>query len=106
MTQNGTIQEHYAFDKDLGKISRMWFSNLTDPRFGENQDIYIRNDGKTLSYPPQCIANKAGPYREMNYWSNLVDEFGGQNITHDDILFDQDFLVERIKFNCYGLYCS
>jgi hypothetical protein len=94
---NDTIEEHYAFDKDLGKMSRMWFSNTADQRFGGNQDIYIRDDNRTyffnfVSYPSECIANRGGPSREMNYWQNLVESFGGENTTYKELLFDQDCL--------------
>ena len=92
---NGVAQERYVIDKPLGKMSRWWFSNDGDELFGGNQDIYVRADGRTylfnfMSQPPQCIANRGGPYNEMNYWPNLVQSFGGENKTYDQLIFDAD----------------
>lgn len=95
VTINGIAQERYSIDKSLGKMSRLWFSNDGDELFGGNQDIYVQKDGRTylfnfMSQPPQCIANRGGPYNEMNYWPNLVQSFGGENKTYDQLIFDPD----------------
>ncbi len=95
LTTDGTAQERYAIDKQAGKMSRLWFSNLGDEEFGGNQDIYVRDDGRTylfnfMSQPPQCIANRGGPYNEMNYWPNLVQSFGGEQKKYDELIFDPD----------------
>ena len=55
----------------------------------------MQKDGRTyffdfMSQPPQCIANRGGPYNEMNYWPNLVQSFGGENKTYDRLIFDPD----------------
>jgi hypothetical protein len=94
-TTDGTAQERYAIDKQAGKMSRLWFSNDGDEEFGGNQDIYVRNDSRTylfnfMSQPPQCIANRGGPYNEMNYWPNLVQSFGGEKKKYDELIFDAD----------------
>ncbi|CAF0992919.1 unnamed protein product [Didymodactylos carnosus] len=95
LTINGTVQERYVIDKELGKMSRLWFSKSGDELFGGNQNIYVRDDGRTylfnfMSQPPQCIANRGGPYNEMNYWANLVQSWGGENQTYDKLVFDAD----------------
>ncbi len=95
LTTDGTAQERYAIDNLAGKMSRLWFSNIGDEEFGGNQDIYVRDDERTylfnfMSKPPQCIANRGGPYNEMNYWPNLVQSFGGEKKTYDELIFDAD----------------
>ncbi|CAF5175750.1 unnamed protein product, partial [Rotaria magnacalcarata] len=60
-----------------------------------NQDIYVRDDSRTylfnfMAQPPQCIANRGGPYNEMNFWPNLVQSFGGEQKKYDELLFDPD----------------
>lgn len=108
LTINDIAQERYAIDKKQGKMSRLWFSNDDDEEFGGNQDIYVRDDSRTylfnfMSKPPQCIANKGGPYNEMNYWPNLVQSFGGQEKIYDQLIFDSDCdgtcLTWKIEFN-------
>jgi hypothetical protein len=93
LTLNGTVQEHYAFDKPLGKMSRMSFSNSTDERFGGTQYIFMGSVNTTytfnfLTYPSICIASKGGPLNEMNYWLNTIYLFGGENKTYDELLFN------------------
>src|SRR5271170_867140 len=83
LTIDDRPQERYAIDQEAGKMSRLWFTNDGDEEFGGNQEIYVRDDGRTylfnfMSKPPQCIANRGGPYMEMNYWPNLVQSFGGE----------------------------
>ncbi len=94
---NGTIQEHYAYDSPLGKMSRMSFSNSTDERFGGIQYIYMHDVNTTytfnfMTYPSKCIASIGPPLNEMNYWLNTINLFGGANKTYDEILFDRDCL--------------
>ncbi|CAF1280073.1 unnamed protein product [Rotaria magnacalcarata] len=94
-TSDGVAQERYAIDKKAGKMSRLWFSNTGDEEFGGNQDIYVRDDSRTylfnfMAQPPQCIANRGGPYNEMNFWPNLVQSFGGEQKKYDELLFDPD----------------
>jgi hypothetical protein len=77
LTTNGIAQERYVIDKQAGKMSRMWFSNIGDELFGGNQELYVRDDNRTylfnfMSQPPECIANRGGQFNEMNYWTNLV----------------------------------
>ncbi|CAF5047776.1 unnamed protein product [Rotaria sp. Silwood1] len=76
-------------------MSRMWFSPSLDELFGGNQNIYVRDDGCTYLFnfnalPRQCIANRGGPYNEMKYWPNLVQSWGGENKTYDQLIFDPD----------------
>jgi len=97
LTLNGTVEEHYAYDNPLGKMSRMSFSNSTDERFGGNQYIYMRDVNITytfnfMTYPSKCIANRGEPINEMNYWLNIIKLFGGENKTYDEIVFDRDCL--------------
>lgn len=47
LTLNGTVQEHYAYDNPVGKMSRMSFSNNTDERFGGTQYIYMHTINTT-----------------------------------------------------------
>ncbi|UJR06753.1 hypothetical protein I4U23_011040 [Adineta vaga] len=105
---NGVPQERLAVDNQIGKMSRIWYSNIGNEEFGGNQEIYIRNDDRTylfdfMSRPAQCIANRGGPYAEMNYWPNLVYSFGGATKIYDDLIFDSDCdgtcLVWQIEFN-------
>lgn len=95
VTLDGVAQERYAIDKPAGKMSRLWFSNIGDEEFGGNQDIYVKADDRTylfnfMSQPPQCIANRGGPYNEMNYWPNLVQSFGGEQKKYGELIFDAD----------------
>ncbi|CAF0874866.1 unnamed protein product [Adineta steineri] len=108
LTTNGVAQERYAVDAQVGKMLRIWFSNIGDEEFGGNQDIYVRADNRTyffdfMSQPPQCIANRGGPYNEMNYWPKVVDAFGGESKTYDELIFDVDCdgtcLTWTIEFN-------
>jgi hypothetical protein len=97
LTLNGTVEEHYAYDNPVGKMSRMSFSNSTDERFSGNQYIYMRDSNTTymfnfMTYPSKCVASKGGPLNEMNYWLNTINLFGGENKTYDEILFDRDCL--------------
>jgi len=97
LTLNGTVDEHYACDYPLGKMSRMCFSNSTDERFGGCQYIYMRSLNTTytfnfMTYPSNCIASKGEPFHEMNYWLNTINSFGGENKTYDAIFFDRDCL--------------
>jgi len=89
-------------------MSRLWFYNGGDEEFGGNQDIYVRDDGRTylfnfMSYPPQCIANRVGPPKEINYWPNLVQGFGGEQKKYDELIFDADCdgtcLTWQIEYN-------
>ncbi len=108
VTTDNRPQERYAIDKQAGKMSRLWFSNDGDEEFGGNQDIYVRDDGRTylfnfMAKPPQCIANRGGPYTEMNYWPNLVQSFGGEQKPIDELIFDPDCdgtcLTWKTEFN-------
>lgn len=95
LVNNGVVSERYAIDSEVGKMSRMWFSNTGDELFGGNQDIYVRNDERTylfdfMSQPVQCIANRGGPIQEMNYWPNLVKSFGGETQPFTNLIFDSD----------------
>ncbi|CAF1043585.1 unnamed protein product [Rotaria sordida] len=108
LTTDGIARERYAIDKQVGKMSRLWFSNIGDEEFGGNQDIYVRDDGRTylfnfMSQPRQCIANRGGPYNEMNYWPNLVQSFGGEQKKYDELIFDADCdgtcLTWKTEFN-------
>lgn len=108
LTTDGQAQERYVIDQSIGKISRLWFSNDGDEIFGGNQEIYVRDDGRTylfnfMSSPPQCIANRGGPYNEMNYWPNLVQSFGGEKKPYDALIFDSDCdgtcLTWKIEYN-------
>lgn len=87
--------ERYVIDEPTGKMSRLWYSNEDDEEFGGNQEIFVRNDNRTylfnfMSKPTQCIANRGGPYTEMNYWTNLIRSFGGQQKIFDELIFDGD----------------
>ncbi|CAF1670494.1 unnamed protein product [Adineta ricciae] len=104
----GILQERLAVDNQTGKISRLWYSNTGDEEFGGNQNIFVRDDGRTylfnfMSKPPQCIANRGGPYTEMNYWPNLVQSFGGETKIYDELIFDSDCdgtcLTWKVEFN-------
>jgi hypothetical protein len=108
LTTDGAAQERYAVDIPAGKMSRWWFSNIGDEEFGGNQDIYVRDDNRTylfdfMSKPVQCIANRGGPYNEMNYWPNLVQSFGGEQKKYDELIFDSDCdgtcLTWKVEFN-------
>lgn len=108
VTIDDVAEERYVVDQPAGKISRLWFSNIGDEEFGGNQNIYIRNDNRTylfdfMSQPPDCIANRGGPYNEMNYWPNLVQSFGGQQKKYDELIFDNDCdgtcLTWKIEYN-------
>jgi hypothetical protein len=95
LTTDGIAQERYAIDKQAGKMSRLWFSNVGDEEFGGNQEIYVRDDARTylfnfMAKPPQCIANRGGPYNEINYWPNLIQSFGGEQKPYDELIFDAD----------------
>jgi hypothetical protein len=95
LTTDDTVHERYVIDKDLGKISRAWFSISDDERFGGNQAIFVRDDSITYSFdfmsqPPQCIANRGGPSYEMNYWANLLQSWGGENKTFSQLIFDHE----------------
>jgi hypothetical protein len=95
LTTNGIAQERYVIDNKSGKMSRLWFSNTGDELFGGNQEIYVRNDSRTylfnfMAQPTQCIANRGGPYNDMNYWPKLVQSFGGEKKTYDQLIFDTD----------------
>lgn len=95
VTVDNVPSERYVVDQPGGKMSRLWFSNDDDEEFGGNQEIFIRNDNRTylfnfMSKPIQCIANRGGPYTEMNYWTNLVQSFGGQEKHFDELIFDGD----------------
>jgi hypothetical protein len=107
-TTDGIAQERYVVDIPAGKMSRLWFSNVGDEEFGGNQEIYVRDDGRTylfnfMSQPPQCIANRGGPYNEMSYWPHLVQSFGGDQKKYDELIFDTDCdgicLTWQIRYN-------
>ncbi|CAF1451428.1 unnamed protein product [Adineta ricciae] len=108
LSTDGILQERLAVDNQTGKISRLWYSNTGDEEFGGNQNIFVRDDGRTylfdfMSKPPQCIANRGGPSTEMNYWPNLVQSFGGEAKNYDELIFDSDCdgtcLTWRVEFN-------
>ncbi len=95
LTVNGTVSEYYVYDGALNKMSHMIFSNSTDERFGGIQYIFMGPVNTTytfnfLVYPSECSASRGGPPKEMNYWFNTINLFGGENKTYDDIYFDRD----------------
>jgi len=86
---------HYAVDKIRWRLSSKIYSTDEDPSSVSNhQNIYVPSEGRTYAFDlkssPPCIVNRGAFLKDIDYWGGLVESWGGENTTYDEIIFDQD----------------
>ncbi|CAF1270679.1 unnamed protein product [Rotaria sp. Silwood1] len=92
---NNLSRQHYAIDKIFYKMSRKGYALDQDPSTVSNsQTIYVPSEGRTYEFnlksSPPCIANRGAFTNGLDYWTDIVKGYGGENKTYDEIIIDDD----------------
>lgn len=94
-TRDGYFQGHYSIDRNLNKVSVKGYSYENNQAKLINQEIYIPNHNITYTFRfdtsrASCKTSQGSPFDYIDYWSNLVETYGGENQKYDKIIFDDD----------------